>query len=45
VIQLYGKFFIFAPFKITSGHDKSPQQGGIFYAIDLVDKAKQHRVA
>ena len=31
---------IFAPFKITSGHDKSPHQGGIFYAIDLVEKGK-----
>jgi hypothetical protein len=45
VIQLYGKLFIFATFKIVSGHDKSPHQGGIFYAIDLVEKAKQHRVA
>ena len=35
---------IFAPFKIKTGHDKSPYQGGIFYAIDLVEKAKQHRV-
>ena len=36
---------IFAPFKIKTGHDKSPHQGGIFYAIGLVEKAKQHRVA
>ena len=36
---------IFAPFKIVSGHDKSPHQGVIFYAIDLVEKAQQHRVA
>jgi len=40
VIQLCGKFFIFAVFKIKTGHDKSPHQGGIFFAIDLVEKAK-----
>jgi hypothetical protein len=30
---------IFAPFKIKTGHDKSPHQGGIFYAFDLVEKS------
>ena len=30
---------IFAPFKIKTGHDKSPHQGGIVYAFDLVEKS------
>lgn len=31
---------IFAPFKIVSGHDKSPHQGGIFLCHRLSGKSK-----